>query len=56
MTIDETTRRTTTSDEPVNPLAHLSGETIAELAKEFDAIHDEVYASLGDKDRKYITS
>ncbi|OZC68012.1 fatty acid desaturase [Rhodococcus sp. 06-418-5] len=56
MTIDETTRRTGTSDEPVNPLAHLSDETIAELAKEFDAIHDEVYASLGDKDRKYITS
>ncbi|MBY6414888.1 fatty acid desaturase [Rhodococcus sp. BP-252] len=42
--------------EPVNPLAHLSDETIAELAKEFDAIHDEVYASLGAKDRKYITS
>ena len=56
MTIDETTRRTDTSDEPVSPLAHLSDETIAELAKEFDAIHDEVYASLGDKDRKYITS
>nr|WP_206031056.1 acyl-CoA desaturase [Rhodococcus sp. B10] len=34
----------------------MSDETIAELAKEFDAIHDEVYASLGAKDRKYITS
>jgi NADPH-dependent stearoyl-CoA 9-desaturase len=42
--------------DPVSPLAHLSDETIAELAKEFDAIHDEVYASLGAKDRKYITS
>ncbi|QCB50410.1 acyl-CoA desaturase [Rhodococcus sp. PAMC28707] len=51
MTIDHSTRT-----EPVNPLAHLSEETIAELAKEFDAIHDEVYASLGAKDRKYITS
>ncbi|MBJ7323956.1 MAG: acyl-CoA desaturase, partial [Rhodococcus sp.] len=56
MSIDETTRRVTDTDEPVNPLAHLSDETIAELAKEFDAIHDEVYSSLGDKDRKYITS
>ncbi|KZF01634.1 fatty acid desaturase [Rhodococcus sp. EPR-157] len=51
MTIDDTTRI-----DPVNPLAHLSDDTIAELAKEFDAIHDEVYASLGAKDRKYITS
>ncbi|MDJ0360526.1 acyl-CoA desaturase [Rhodococcus sp. H29-C3] len=51
MTIDHSTRT-----EPVNPLVHLSEETIAQLAKEFDAIHDEVYASLGAKDRKYITS
>ena len=51
MTIDGTTRA-----DPANPLAHLSDETIAELAKEFDAIHDEVYASLGEKDRNYITS
>jgi hypothetical protein len=29
MSIDETTRRVTDTDEPVNPLAHLSDETIA---------------------------
>ncbi|MBM7459687.1 fatty acid desaturase family protein [Rhodococcus coprophilus] len=39
-----------------SPLAHLSAETLDRLAEEFDAIHDEVYASLGDKDRKYIKS
>ncbi|MDQ2675947.1 MAG: acyl-CoA desaturase, partial [Actinomycetota bacterium] len=39
-----------------SPLAHLSEEQIEELAKEFDAIHDEVYADLGEHDRRYITS
>ncbi|MEV0247415.1 acyl-CoA desaturase [Nocardia sp. NPDC050712] len=39
-----------------SPLAHLSDEQLAELAKEFDAIHAEVYADLGDRDRRYITS
>ena len=39
-----------------SPLAHLTDEQIEELGKEFDAIHDEVYADLGDRDRRYITS
>src|SRR3954465_14227482 len=39
-----------------SPLAHLSEEQIEELGKEFDAIHDEVFDSLGDRDRRYIVS
>src|SRR5918993_1183342 len=38
------------------PLDKLSKEQIEELGKEFDKIHDEVFAELGDRDRKYITS
>jgi fatty acid desaturase len=39
-----------------SPLARLTDEQIEELAREFDAIHDEVYADLGERDRRYITS
>jgi NADPH-dependent stearoyl-CoA 9-desaturase len=39
-----------------SPLARLSDEQIEELGREFDAMHDEVYADLGDRDRRYITS
>ena len=39
-----------------SPLARLSDEQIEELGREFDAIHDEVYSDLGDRDRRYITS
>jgi linoleoyl-CoA desaturase len=39
-----------------SPLARLSPEQIDELAREFDAIHDEVFAELGERDRRYITS
>ncbi|HEX4691398.1 MAG TPA: acyl-CoA desaturase [Solirubrobacteraceae bacterium] len=39
-----------------SPLSRLSQEQIDALAKEFDAIHDEVFADLGTRDRKYITS
>jgi len=39
-----------------SPLAHLTDEQIEELGKEFDAIHDEVFDELGDRDRRYITS
>jgi fatty acid desaturase len=42
--------------DPNNPLAHLSEENFAALEREFDAIHDEVYADLGDRDRRYITT
>src|SRR5690242_20115411 len=39
-----------------SPLSRLSEEQIEALGKEFDAIHDEVFADLGTRDRKYITS
>ena len=38
------------------PLARLSDEQLDDLARELDAIHDEVFAELGDRDRRYITS
>jgi NADPH-dependent stearoyl-CoA 9-desaturase len=39
-----------------SPLSRLTPEQIEELAREFDAIHDDVKAELGERDRKYITS
>ena len=39
-----------------SPLARLTPEQIEEIGREFDAIHDEVYADLGDRDRRYIVS
>jgi len=39
-----------------SPLARLSDEQVEELGREFDAIHDEVFSELGDRDRRYITS
>ena len=39
-----------------SPLSRLSAEQIEELGKEFDAIHDEVFDELGERDRRYITS
>ena len=53
MTINAERIRPITPD-PENPLAHLSHETIEQLGREFDAIHDEVYGDLGDRDRAYI--
>ncbi|GAA2057555.1 fatty acid desaturase family protein [Williamsia deligens] len=47
---------TTERSEPISPIAHLDADTIEQLGKEFDAIHDEVYADLGDNDRAYIKS
>jgi NADPH-dependent stearoyl-CoA 9-desaturase len=43
-------------DEPDNPLAKLTPEQIEALGREFDAIHEEVYAELGDRDSRYIRS
>ncbi len=37
-----------------SPLARLSEQELEKLAKELDAIHDEVSADLGDRDRHYI--
>jgi fatty acid desaturase len=39
-----------------SPLSRLSDEEIEQLGKEFDAIHDEVFAELGERDRRYIVS
>ncbi len=39
-----------------SPLARLTDEQIEQLGKELDAIHDEVFDELGDRDRRYITS
>src|SRR4051794_35773754 len=39
-----------------SPLSKLSDEQIEELGREFDAIHDDVFDELGDRDRRYITS
>jgi NADPH-dependent stearoyl-CoA 9-desaturase len=39
-----------------SPLARLTAEQIEQLGREFDAIHDEVYADLGDRDARYIRS
>jgi linoleoyl-CoA desaturase len=49
-------RPTTPSAEahPENPLARLSPEQLDELGRELDAIHDEVYADLGERDARYI--
>jgi linoleoyl-CoA desaturase len=39
-----------------SPIAHLTDAQLEELAREFDAIHDEVYEDLGDRDRRYIVA
>jgi linoleoyl-CoA desaturase len=44
------------SEGVVNPLAQLSAEQLEQLGREFDAIHEEVYADLGDRDARYIRS
>ncbi len=42
------------ADEPESPLARLTPEQIEQLGRELDAIHDEVFADLGEPDAKYI--
>jgi fatty acid desaturase len=39
-----------------SPLARLTDEQIEALGREFDAIHDEVFGDLGDRDARYIRS
>jgi NADPH-dependent stearoyl-CoA 9-desaturase len=39
-----------------SPLARLTPEQIEALGREFDALHDEVFASLGERDARYIRS
>src|SRR5207302_685395 len=38
----------------VNPLSQLSDEQLEAIGKEFDQLHDEVRADLGDRDARYI--
>ena len=37
-----------------NPLHRLTPEQIEEIGKEFDAVHDEVFDDLGERDAAYI--
>jgi NADPH-dependent stearoyl-CoA 9-desaturase len=39
-----------------SPLTRLTPEQLEQIGREFDAIHNEVKAELGDRDRRYITS
>jgi NADPH-dependent stearoyl-CoA 9-desaturase len=41
-------------DDVENPLHRLTAEQIEEIGKEFDALHDEVFEDLGERDAKYI--
>ena len=40
--------------DPDNPLWKLSDEQLEEIGKEFDALHDEVFGDLGERDARYI--
>ena len=50
----------TVASEPMpeieSPLSGLTPEQIEQLGEEFQAIHDEVFASLGERDSTYIRS
>jgi NADPH-dependent stearoyl-CoA 9-desaturase len=39
-----------------SPLTRLTAEQLDQIGRELDAIHDEVKAELGDRDRRYIVS
>jgi linoleoyl-CoA desaturase len=55
LNIDEEENPVTTS-QIESPLARLSEEQIEAIGREFDAIHDEVFNDLGERDAKYIRS
>jgi linoleoyl-CoA desaturase len=46
--------RPTDHGEVDSPLTRLTAEQIEQLGREFDAIHDEVFADLGERDAAYI--
>jgi fatty acid desaturase len=50
------TATATAPPEIESPLQRLTDEQIEELGREFAAIHDEVFAELGDRDARYIHS
>src|SRR4051795_7440813 len=41
-------------DEPENPLHRLTEEQIEAIGKEFEELHEQVKADLGDRDARYI--
>ena len=43
-------------DEPDNPLHRLTPEQIEAIGREFDELHEQVKADLGDRDARYIRS
>jgi fatty acid desaturase len=49
-----TTTRTHDENGIENPLLKLSNEQLEAIGKEFDELHDEVKADLGDRDARYI--
>jgi NADPH-dependent stearoyl-CoA 9-desaturase len=52
----ERPRTDPSSEEAVSPIARLTPEQLEELGREFDAVHEEVFADLGDRDSRYIRS
>ena len=47
-------QRTATPYDPANPLYRLTDTQLEELGEKFDALHDEIYAELGEADARYI--
>jgi fatty acid desaturase len=45
-----------TLDEPENPLYRLTKEQIEQIGREFDELHEQVKADLGERDARYIRS
>src|SRR5881275_2100103 len=43
-------------EEPENPLRRLTAEQIEEIGREFDELHEQVKADLGERDARYIRS
>ena len=43
-------------DDAESPLARLTHEQLEQIGREFDTIHDEVFAELGERDARYIRS
>ena len=43
-------------EEPDNPLHRLTPEQLEQLGRELDALHEEVFADLGERDASYIRS
>jgi linoleoyl-CoA desaturase len=51
---EPTTESAHAEPEPDSPLARLAPEQLEQLGRELDALHDEVFADLGEGDARYI--